>query len=611
MTNDSINPGALVLVCGEHEPHMGPIFEALGASGFILSLTSPDQLEKVLQRPGNQFGLGVLPDIVILDASENTEKNLALCNILRKQMSGMTMPIMVVAGKDDFDVIDEALNVGASDYVMLPLEIDSFRNRLNYLLHRTAASRGQILRRRVQSAPKRSEIRGGFPIDEGYDDLTGLPKLSLFQKLAERKLASIDAPGENRAALFLVNLDHFRRLKSVLGYEESSRVIERVVDRLEIATLQFLDGLGGRRRSNEDIVLGRVGLDEFAVLVPEIGSVRNASGLARSMLAAISKQVGLMDPEVYLTARIGVAMAPSDGEDIETLVRNGESVLHRQGHDSRNSYDFYSSSKADSAARRVELETELSQALHKEMLEVFYQPQVDVMTGRVCGMEALVRWNHPQLGPLAPEVFIAVAEDVGLIAEIGEWVLKTACKQCNAFHQAGYSDLRIAINISPYQLRHVNMCDLVSRSLSEAGLDPKFLTLEITESLAISDVEETLETIRLLSLMGVKLALDDFGTGYSSLSYIHSLAVDYLKIDRSFVKELPTHAGGLVVAQAITRMAKALNLGVIAEGVESLEQLNCLRKMGCDVYQGFYFSEALPAAQIDLMLGREWNATAL
>ncbi len=344
-----------------------------------------------------------------------------------------------------------------------------------------------------------------------------------------------------------------------------------------------------------------MGSDEFAIAVGGLNDRVEASRFAKAILMAVSRPYDGVAQQVYLTARIGITFAPDDGVACEDLLRNVASIIHHEERSGRNSYRFYAEGMTASATRRFELEATLSQAISEDALEVYYQPQACLKTGRIVGAEALVRWCHD--GTVLPaELFIATAEDVGLITEIGNRVLLSACSEAKSLHDRGLGPFEVSINISAYQFRRLDLLDVVGNALAELGLDPARLVLEVTESLVLSDVERTVEIFAGLREMGIHLALDDFGTGYSSLSYLKSLTIDRLKLDRSFVKGLPDDPGDRAVTEAIVTMAQALGLEVTAEGVENKQQLEFLRDLGCDHYQGFLLAKPLPLDRFERFL---------
>lgn len=402
-------------------------------------------------------------------------------------------------------------------------------------------------------------------------------------------------------ALLLLNLDHFKRVRALLGPDTAQLLLREVSSRLRV--MIDAHARARSRRTARPARLIHLGGDEFAVLLPDIDEGEVAARLGHDLLRALSRPYDGIEPQVYLTGRIGIALYPHDGDDFETLARHAGSVIHNEARAGRNSVRFYAAGMAAVAAERFELEAELSRAIREGELEVHYQPQFSLRTGDIMGAEALVRWRRPGVGIVPAEVFIAVAEDLGLIADLGVWVLTTAAAECQKWHSAGHHHLRISINTSAYQFRRLDMCEVVRGALAETGLDPSCLMLEVTESLVMSDVDRTVATLIELQRMGVRIALDDFGTGYSSMSYLKNFAIDCLKLDRSFVQGLPDDHGDRAVTEAIIRMAKALHLEVTAEGVETEAQRACLTALGCDHYQGFLAARPLSAADfMDLLV---------
>lgn len=406
--------------------------------------------------------------------------------------------------------------------------------------------------------------------------------------------------GRTGVCFLLLNLDHFKRARAFLGAEAAIALLREVAVRLAEVSEEQAREIGGGEDS-EPILIGHMGADEFAIAVGGMNDRVEASRFAKALLMAVSRPYDGIAQQVYLTGRIGITFAPEDGLSTKDLLRNAASIIHHEERSGRNSYRFYAQGMTDTAARRFELEATLSHAVNVGELEVYYQPQACIRTGRIVGAEALVRWRH-QGTVLPAELFIATAEDVGLITEIGNRVLLSACREAKSLHDHGLGPFEISINISAYQFRRLDMAEVVANALEESGLDPACLVLEVTESLVLADVDRTVETFAALRRMGVHLALDDFGTGYSSLSYLKSLTIDRLKLDRSFVEGLPADPGDRAVTEAIIRMAQALRLDVTAEGVEDERQLHYLREIGCDHYQGFLLAKPLSLEQFERFL---------
>lgn len=398
--------------------------------------------------------------------------------------------------------------------------------------------------------------------------------------------ATRDAP----AAMMVLNLDHFKRVRAVLGRDLSLRLTDEVETRLrDVCRSHDPDLEQGQR-----VVLHLDG-DEFVVITAATGGVDQMVDLAHAILLDIARPYDTLAPQAFVTGRIAIAMAPQHGFDIETLFQKAAATVHHDAGRQRNTVRIYSPGLAADSSARFALEAELGRAIRNNELEIVYQPQVSFSDGALVGAEALVRWRRPGFGLVPADTFIAIAEDIGLIAELGSWVMNTAAGQAMAWQLAGLPPVRVAINASAYQFRRLDMTEVVADVLGKTQLMPALFMLEVTETLVMAEVEKTLDVLRNLRRMGIKIALDDFGTGYSSLSYLKHFSVDCLKLDQSFVRGLPADKGDLAVVEAIVRMAKSLKLEVAAEGVETEGQRACLKAMGCDYYQGYYSSKPLTA----------------
>lgn len=392
------------------------------------------------------------------------------------------------------------------------------------------------------------------------------------------------------AAVMVLNLDHYKRVRSVLGRDLSKRLTGEVEARLREVCSRYSTDIPADKFQ----VLHLDG-DEFAIVVAAPGGVNQVVALAQALLLDIARPYDPLAPQVFLTGRVAIAMAPQYGFDIETLFQKAAATVHHDINRQRNSVRLYTPGLAADSTARFELEAELGRAIRNNELELVYQPQISFSDGSLVGAEALVRWRRSGFGLVPADTFVAVAEDIGLIAELGAWVLNAAANQAVEWMRRGLPAVRVAINASVYQFRRLDMTEVVAEVLGKTNLPPSMLMLEVTESLVMSEVEETLDVLHRLRRMGVKIALDDFGTGYSSLSYLKHFSVDCLKLDQSFVRGLPSGKGDLAVVEAIVRMAKSLKLEVVAEGVETEAQHTCLKALGCDYYQGYYSSKPLTA----------------
>ena len=416
-----------------------------------------------------------------------------------------------------------------------------------------------------------------------HDALTGLPNRVLFRDRLEQGLAAAHRDGKGVALLF-VDLDRFKVINDTLGHEAGDLLLQEVARRLP-----------GCLR--EDDTVARMGGDEFVVILRGISQPEDAALLAARLLAEASRPLPLASHEVAATLSIGISLYPQDGKDVSTLLKNADAAMYRAKDMGRNCYQYYSNEMTAAGLARLELESDLRQALERGEFLLYYQPQVDLTKGHIIGAEALIRWRHPSRGIISPEVFIPLAEDIGLIGAIGEWVLNTACHDARSWQMAGLPPLRVAVNASGRQISNDHVLDKVTAALQSSGLAPQFLEIEVTESVVMKDAARAISTLYALRDLGVALAIDDFGTGYSSLSYLKRFPIDRLKIDKSFVEGLPDVADDAAISMAIIAMAHSLRLSVIAEGVETEAQLAFLRSHGCDEIQGYYFSKPLPAEQ--------------
>jgi predicted signal transduction protein with EAL and GGDEF domain len=354
----------------------------------------------------------------------------------------------------------------------------------------------------------------------------------------------------------------------------------------------------------EEDTVARLGGDEFIVLVPRVASENDANIVARKLLAAIRLPFAVEERDFFLTTSLGVSVYPDDGVDPEALVQNADTAMYRAKEHGRDNFQLYTPAMTARAIDRLSLENRLRQALQKEELVLFYQPIVDLADGRVRGAEALLRWEHPERGLLAPVEFISLAEISGLIAPIGRWVLQTACRQIREWQTQGHPNLTVSVNLSPRQFQGADLVSQVAGALREPGVDPRCLDLEITESNAMEDAELTVNSLWELKRLGVGISMDDFGTGYSSLNYLKKFPIDRVKLDQSFVRDVASNPEDAAIVRAVIAMAHTLRLVVAAEGVETEDQLSFLRRHQCDEMQGFLFSPPVPPDEFRELLRR-------
>jgi diguanylate cyclase (GGDEF)-like protein len=438
------------------------------------------------------------------------------------------------------------------------------------------------------------------------DGLTGLPNRRLYLDRLQQALISAQRRGQSLAVCFL-DLDGFKRINATLGHSYGDRVLQEVARRL-LASIRASDSVARLPAERPDAELSRLGGDEFTFLLMEIAEPRNAANVAWRVLETLRKPFELEGYEVFATASIGIAVYPTDGEDAEALVRHADVAMYHAKSCGRNNYQFYDPSMNAVSERRLHLEGCLRRALDREEFSLVYQPIRDAVTGRICAGEALLRWESAKAQTVSPLEFIPIAEETGLIVELGEWVLRTACTQCEAWRRAGLQPIRMGVNVSGRQLRQPSFVARVARVLNETGLSPGQLDLEITESTIMQEDDVTNAAFYALEEMGVGIALDDFGTGYSSLSYLRRFAIDRVKIDRSFIREISANADDAALTTAIISMAHSLHRRVVAEGVETLEQADFLRENGCDELQGYLFSKPIREEEFTRLLELEKEA---
>jgi len=440
---------------------------------------------------------------------------------------------------------------------------------------------------------RRLQTRHALPAPgspNSHDALTGLPTRVAIAATAEQTIADARKAGAP-FAVTVININRFKSINDSYGHEVGDELLRQLSTRLS----------GVLARGD---VLGRLAGDEFFVLARVGTAAVPAEVTVETIFAALREPFSIESHDIEVAANAGISMFPRDGGTFDLLLRRAETAMRSARSVTHGTFRFYCEEMSKSEEERLALEADLRHAIRDGQLELHYQPKVDIASGRVRSAEALLRWRHPQRGMVPPNIFIPIAEEAGLILSIGEWVLRQACAQMRAWLDSGLPPLRVSVNLSARQFRHGDLTAVVCSALEDAQLQPGYLELELTESSIMHDAEASAATLQLLSTMGVHISIDDFGTGYSSLSYLWRLPLDKLKIDRSFVRELLSNPDDVAIVKAIISLAHSLRLGVVAEGVETLEQLEHLRELGCDQYQGFYCSPAVPPDAFVALLKR-------
>ena len=477
---------------------------------------------------------------------------------------------LVVAIKEAKEELKQANELLESQVVQRTAELKSANDKLHHDLEE---------RKRVEQSIRHMAH---------HDALTGLPNRALFRDRLTHAMAQADRYHQKLAVMFL-DLDRFKAINDTLGHNVGDQLLKIAAERL-------------RSCVRDCDTVARLGGDEFTVVVEDIIEDHDAAAVAQKILDTLSQPFNLYGHEVFISVSVGVTLYPSDDENADNLLRNADSAMYRAKEYGRNNFQFYVADMNVKARERLMLESSLRRALDRNEFMLYYQPRVDLLSGRVIGAEALLRWRHPEMGLVPPSEFIPILDETGMIIPVGDWALREACRQNREWQDRGLPPIRVAVNLSVRQFIQRDLADTIIRALDAVGLSAEYLELEITEDLFLEHNETNIITLSRLKNMGIHISIDDFGTGYSSLSYLKRLPIDTLKIDQSFVRDIGTDPDNKAIASAIIAMASSLRLNVLAEGVETDEQLAFLRAQGCNEIQGFSFSHPLPAEEFEQLL---------
>lgn len=492
--------------------------------------------------------------------------------------------VLMISGDRTIDAAIGAMRVGAFDYIKKPFDFDqvllSVRRACTHHLQLTAKRRHETeLEQLVTERTARLNYLAY------HDELTHLPNRSLFE---DRFLQTTFQTPENQViATSLLCIDRFNNIRDTLGHEYGNRILIELAERLE-------------KHLGRGSTAARFDGDEFAILM----SRSNMGGIldtTENILREVRLPFYISGQEIFITASVGISVFRDDGRDVQTLLKNAGAALSQAREDGGNNYKFYTCEMNLRAQRRLSLECDLRRAIERSEFIVYYQPKIDTASRNIVGTEALVRWQHPTLGLVSPNDFVPTAEETGLIVPIGEWVLRAACTQTKLWHDEGYP-LHVAVNLSAIQFQENDLAGIIAGIIDESGLDPHFLNLEVTETCIMENSAGAFKTLSRLRELGVKISIDDFGTGYSSLGYLKSLPIDVLKIDRSFIRDLTSNPDDSAMVSAILTLAHNLNLEVVAEGVETEEQLAVLKTMKCNEWQGYLCSQPIMADSLKNLL---------
>lgn len=492
----------------------------------------------------------------------------------------------------EFTVSDAAMNESRT----IRLEAEAHLNEAGECTHMLGT---------MQDITERTDAQRQIHNLAYFDLVTGLPnraqlneQLNYVLKLAQRN--------KSQFALLFLDLDHFKQVNDTLGHDAGDDLLQQVSQRLTLVVRES-DTIGRSVEFSADEpgdknTVARLGGDEFVVLLGQINRAEDAARVAERIASAINEPFTIGDQDVSVTTTIGISVFPADGGDSETLMKHADVAMYHAKEQGRNGYQFYSRGIHEQALARFSMERELKIAIESNQLYLLYQPKIEMATGMVLGVEALVRWNHPENGSISPAEFIPLAEETGLILPLGQWVLKNACRQMQSWIEAGVGPFSMAVNCSPVQFIRGDMIQDIDDAISGSGLDPRWLEVELTESLLLQNIDAGIDILKRMKQIGIQVSIDDFGTGFSSLSYLKRLPVDKLKIDRQFVTDLVTDAGDAAIVSAIITLSHNLNLTVVAEGVETQEQYDLLNEFKCNEAQGYLISYPLAVSEMEAWL---------
>jgi len=555
-----------VLIVDPSEDHALQLSRVLKKGGYRLTMQRIETLSQLRQLLEEETWDVVLanPETPALPIKDLLE---------RLRFSGRDTPCVIVSATENETSAQDLMTLGAQDFIRysdLSRLVPAVRRELQQVSVREDRLRAQeTLQHRTR-----------------FDSLTNLPNRTTF--LDRLTLALAHAARERKMlAVVFVDLDRFKTIVDTLGHNVGDQLLRQVADRLTGCLY-------------EGDSLARMGGDEFVILLPLIERADKAVALAQRAIDSLQPAFKLGGHELHVTLSMGISLFPYDGEDAETLLKNADTALYRAKEQGRNNYQLYTPAMNARAFERLAMENSLRRALERNEFQLYYQPQIDAKTGLIAGVEALLRWKHPDLGLVYPSEFIGLAEETGLIVPIGTWVLRTACEQNKAWQKSGFPPITVAVNLSGRQFQDHALMETISTILHDTHLDPRWLEVEITESIAMQNADYTHVILRDLKARDIQVSVDDFGTGYSSLSYLKKFPIDTLKIDQSFVRDLSSDPNDAAIANAVIVLAHSLHLNVVAEGVETKEQEEFLREHQCDRLQGYLFSEPVPADQIEL-----------
>lgn len=536
--------------------------------------------DPVMTRDGNE-AWNVLQDanpprLAIIDWMMPGMDGVTICNKIRLAGNKPYIYAILLTARGRQQDIRDGLDAGADDYVVKPFDPNELKARL-------------------QNGVRIIELQGALEYTKEAlreqatrDPLTGLPNRTMLHESLEQSINNAVRNGEMLAVIYL-DLDNFKFVNDTLGHTFGDTLLMAVGERLR-KCLRFGD------------TLARMGGDEFTIVTPGISKPEDAITVARKILNTLINSFNISEHEIFVSASIGITIFPLDGSDADTLIRNADSAMYRAKEIGKNNFHLFTESLNTETAHRLHLENSLRKALERGEMHLFYQPRVDMKTGKLIGAEALIRWIHPTRGIIPPSDFIPIAEETGVIIQISRWVLMHACVQNKLWQEKGLPPINISVNVSARDFRDTDILETISEVIQHTELDPHYLDIELTESILIRNIDTAVKTLSKIKKMGVRISIDDFGTGYSSLSYLKRFPIDVVKIDRSFVNDITENTDDSAIAGAVVAMSHAMNMRVVAEGIETQAQLDHLASIGCDEMQGFFISKPIPADEFEAFL---------
>ncbi len=534
---------------------------------------------------GIEIAQGSLPDLIICDIMMPKMNGYGVLNQIRQNPSTANIPLIFLTAKSERSDFRKGMELGADDYVTKPFTSEELLTSVNTRLAKMRAINSQY-----QKQVEKAEFKADYL--SYHDSLTGLPNHFFLQQEFYRLKRLADLY-QQKIPLLIMGFPQFNHLNLTLGERVTTSLIQGIAKRL---TGHF----SSLKKPSPHLI--HLGSDRFLLMGENSSNENQALELALNCFQALCHSFNINNHEIFITPNLGIVIYEKEEQTLDQLLTHAEIARNQAQKIGGNNYQFYDHNLDQNCSRKLILETDLHYALTRNQLSVYYQPQVDLWTGKIIGIEALMRWNHPKLGFISPCEFIAIAEETGLIISLGEWILSKACNQFKALRQLHINPLKISVNLSPYQFRQPNLCEKIEEIIKDAEMDPHFLELELTESVILDDLAQAQVKMSQLKALGVNIAIDDFGTGYSSLKYLQSLPFDTIKIDQTFIRNINHNSSNLAITKAIITMACALNLNVIAEGIETTEELGFLRLNHCQFGQGFLFYKPLPENKLALLL---------